>query len=333
MVRGVSVAIPTFNSEKWIESLIQTIQTSGLESNIDVEILVFDNASTDKTKDILDKIKKKTGLRIIHIQDHKKKSSTHSYKFIIENLEPKYEIIILSDHDDLWLPNKLSRIMELHKSNLNKNLPWLYCGTSLIWPPKTNQIKLRSAPGPRGKTHFRKSDLDSRKTAFEVAVSTHNMAFNRELLNKLRLNPLKEKAIANGVEFDNWLPFIASHVGIAIYDPIPTLLWRQHQTNSSGAFDDRSKFIWLLNRITRNIFLFKNGNFLKYISVFSLGVKLPQTTLHELWSIEIFEKLSKRIKLAMSPHWKHWNFFMDKYLRIRIVMLRKKSLTRIRKGL
>ena len=198
---------------------------------------------------------------------------------------------------------------------------------------KKNRVKLRSSPGPRGKSHLRHTKLDDRKTAFEVPVSSHNIAFNKNLIKKMRSNPLTESAIKNGVEFDNWLPFIASKVGMSVYDPTPTLLWRQHHSNSSGEFNERKTAIWLFNRAIQNFFLVKNGNFAKYLSVFLTAQKIPKELTETLWTLKKFEKINKRVALAFSNDWKHWNYFMDKYLRIRIIFLRDKSISRIAKGL
>jgi len=331
-VQGITVAVPTFNSEQWIEPLIMSIHLSSLDSNIRSEVLVFDDSSTDRTIKILTDLKKKYNLEITirNIPKHENKSSTHSYKYIVEKIEPKFDIVALADHDDLWLPNKIFQIIKYFESTSKKNQTWLYCGTSLNWPPKENKLNLRSSPGPRGKSHLRHTKLDDRKTAFEVPVSSHNIAFNKNLIKKLRLNPLTESAIKNGVEFDNWLPFIASKVGICVYDPTPTLLWRQHNANSSGQYNERKTVIWLFRRIIRNIFLVKNGNFAKYLSVFSTAQKIPKESMETLWTLE---KMNKRIKLSSSNDWKHWNYFMDKYLRIRIIFLRDKTISRITKGL
>jgi glycosyltransferase involved in cell wall biosynthesis len=334
-VRGITVAVPTFNSEKWIEPLIMSIHTSGLGSNVKTEILIFDDSSTDTTIKILTKIKEKFKLdiKIINIPEHEKKSSTYSYKFIIEKIKPKFALVALCDHDDIWLPNKIFQIIDYFELTSQKNQPWLYCGTSLNWPPQGGRMKFRSSPGPRGKSHLKNAKLDHRKTAFEVAVSTHNMAFNNELIKELRFCPLTENGIKNGVEFDNWLPFIASKVGISVFDVTPTLLWRQHYANSSGDFSERKTRKWLLNRIIRNFFLVKNGNFAKYLSVFITAQNLPEEKSHTIWALKNFEKINKRIKLAFNNDWKHWNYFMDKYLRIRIILLREKSISRIAKGL
>jgi len=115
-VQGITVAVPTFNSEQWIEPLIMSIHLSSLDSNIRSEVLVFDDSSTDRTIKILTDLKKKYNLEITirNIPKHENKSSTHSYKYIVEKIEPKFDIVALSDHDDLWLPNKIFQIIKCY---------------------------------------------------------------------------------------------------------------------------------------------------------------------------------------------------------------------------
>ncbi len=52
----LSVLIPVFNEEKTIEKIINKIRESKISS---IEIIVIDDASTDKTREILNKIKNK----------------------------------------------------------------------------------------------------------------------------------------------------------------------------------------------------------------------------------------------------------------------------------
>ena len=132
---GISIVVPIHNGSPWILSLLTSISSSSIESKIPIEVFAFDDCSTDGSSDLLNKYKSNNDLDI-KIKSWKMEdragSSSASYARIIKELEPKYEVIALSDQDDIWLPN---RAKEIANAFANKEKLLLYAGSSLLWDP------------------------------------------------------------------------------------------------------------------------------------------------------------------------------------------------------
>lgn len=73
MNKILSIIIPVFNEEKTIEILLKKIANVSLPNSINKSILIVDDASTDKTKNIVEQyIKQNSDIAIKYL--HKKKT-------------------------------------------------------------------------------------------------------------------------------------------------------------------------------------------------------------------------------------------------------------------
>jgi len=108
----ISVALCTYNGEKYIEKQLDSI----LNQTISVdEIVVCDDISSDNTVAILNKFKEKyPNLFSIHINVQNLKSNKNFEK-AIHLCSGDY--IFLSDQDDLWRNDKVEKTLEVFKNN------------------------------------------------------------------------------------------------------------------------------------------------------------------------------------------------------------------------
>ena len=101
---GVSVCMATCNGEKYLREQLSSILLQLHDSD---EIIISDDASTDRSIEIIASFK---DLRI--------KVFKHKYRLgVIKNFEyallkASKKIIILADHDDVWLPGKRNLIVD-----------------------------------------------------------------------------------------------------------------------------------------------------------------------------------------------------------------------------
>ena len=111
----ISILITNFNKEKFIEECILSCLR---QNHNNLEIIIIDNLSTDKSMSIIKKYLEK--LVIIT----KKRESLHSPKNQIDSLIEAFKkstgnLILLLDGDDYFLPNKVSYIKDIFLKNNN----------------------------------------------------------------------------------------------------------------------------------------------------------------------------------------------------------------------
>lgn len=103
----ISVCIATYNGAEYILAQLDTILSQlGPED----EIIISDDGSTDDTISILRSV---TDPRVhVYINDSPRGVTANFYNAL---LKAQGDYIFLSDQDDIWLPNKVSRSMALLK--------------------------------------------------------------------------------------------------------------------------------------------------------------------------------------------------------------------------
>lgn len=97
--------IPVYNEENTIEKIINKIKKAKLPKNMDREIIVVDDGSTDKTARVLKKI---SGIRLIsHIKNQGKGAGLRS-----GFREVKGSIVLIQDADLEYNPNDYSKLLK-----------------------------------------------------------------------------------------------------------------------------------------------------------------------------------------------------------------------------
>ena len=104
----ISVCIATYNGERYIRQQIESIVC---QLNVDDEIIVSDDGSTDGTLDIVKGIGDK---RIKIIEGPGRKSPILNFECALK--ASKGDFIFLSDQDDVWKPNKVEICMKWLKT-------------------------------------------------------------------------------------------------------------------------------------------------------------------------------------------------------------------------
>lgn len=121
----ISVALCTYNGAKFIKKQLDSILNQTLKVN---EIIVCDDQSTDSTLAILE-VYKNNHPNIFKI--FKNESSLKSNKNFEKALSlTSGEYIFFSDQDDLWVPNKVAKIINVFEEN--KNTEGVFSNANLI---------------------------------------------------------------------------------------------------------------------------------------------------------------------------------------------------------
>ena len=111
----VSILISNYNKEKYIQECILSVLNQDYKN---LEIIVFDNNSSDNSLKIINKFSDKI---IIKRKNRVSESgATNQIDLIIDSFEiSSGDIICLLDGDDYFLPNKVSHIKDIFLKNNN----------------------------------------------------------------------------------------------------------------------------------------------------------------------------------------------------------------------
>lgn len=279
----VQILLSTYNGEKYLEEQLDSILNQDYP---DITILIRDDGSTDKTIEILDQYSRKYN----QIKYYKGNNIgvINSFFDLMKNADITAEYYSLSDQDDVWLSDKISRAVN-QLNLLPSNKPLLYCGrTTLVdeyLNPLRNSIKLIPQKPSFG------------NALIENICTGCTSVFNKELL-LLVCNHIPQYTVMH----DWWLYLTASAYGEVYYDENSYILYRQHQANVIGSKSNYiAEFLMRLKRfkgkqgnISRQVIefdrLFVNNyfdkkNLLNYIKKYR---KNSRIRLHILFSNKIY---------------------------------------------
>lgn len=119
----VSVVVPAYNAEKYIEEAIRSVQSQTVG---DWELIAVDDASGDRTKDILAALAAEDA-RIRVIGNEKNRGVAVSRNRGLDAARGQY--VALLDADDVWLPDKLRVQIEKQRET---GADIVYCSYAMV---------------------------------------------------------------------------------------------------------------------------------------------------------------------------------------------------------
>lgn len=120
----VSVGLPVFNGERFFEETLDSLLTQTFE---DFELIISDNASTDRTQEICQAYAARDR-RIRYYRNGQNRGATWNFNHVFELSTGEY--FRWAAHDDLCAPELLERCVELLDTDISAVLS--YCKTRLI---------------------------------------------------------------------------------------------------------------------------------------------------------------------------------------------------------
>jgi len=159
----VSVVLPAYNAEKFLKKAIQSIINQDYNN---FELLVINDASTDKTKNIIKKLAQKDK-RIKTLHNKTNQKIARSLNRAIKAAQGKY--IVRADADDICHPQRISTQVAFMEKNSNV----IICGSAI------NIINVRGAK--TGSRFYNQFDKEIRKKIFRYSPFCHpSIIFRRK---------------------------------------------------------------------------------------------------------------------------------------------------------
>jgi glycosyltransferase involved in cell wall biosynthesis len=221
-----SVGLCTYNSEKFLRSQIDSI----LAQNCPVaEIVVIDDFSTDSTQQILREYDNRhPGLfRLIFNEENQGARKNFEQLLIL----CKGDIVFLSDHDDVWLPHKVTRMTAHFKEHPEDKV--LFTNAVVIdenGVPLPHCLLTINRFTAEAQSHVKtKEDLLRYMLRHDKLVTGATLAIKKEFIPKLVPFKMMQK-----FWHDAWIGFAAVSEGALNYINEPLIHYRIHSEQQVG---------------------------------------------------------------------------------------------------
>lgn len=239
--RRVSIAMATFNGERFIKEQLDSIAVQTL---LPMELVIADDGSTDRTLEIVQlfaatapfTVKIFCNIVRLGYPDNFLRAAS-----LCEN-----ELISFCDQDDIWLPDKL---LICSKQFEDDNVVMCACDAYIVDKEGTRL----------GHTLLEYAKITPSTypiTTFPpfAIISGLTQTFRRDILHLFDHNQrCDDLYLANGgASHDAWITFISSVSGSISVISTPLVLYRQHGKNSSGDHSKRRTFRGRLSRSLKN---------------------------------------------------------------------------------
>ncbi|WP_242145109.1 MULTISPECIES: glycosyltransferase family A protein [unclassified Bacillus cereus group] len=170
----VSVVIPLYNAEKYIEETMQSILNQTYQN---IEIVVVDDGSKDQSPIIVKELQRKHPEKVRYVHQENQGVSV-ARNTGIEHANGEY--VAFLDSDDLWHPSKIEKqVQSMHINNMNA----CYCGYMNFYEETGEKVA--------HVTNFIKGDMTKSFLTHQVVAQTSTWIFKRSIVmdHDIRFTP------------------------------------------------------------------------------------------------------------------------------------------------
>jgi glycosyltransferase involved in cell wall biosynthesis len=201
----------TYNGERWVGRQLETILP---QLAADDELVVSDDASTDGTVALVEAL---VDPRVRLLTGRSFRSPVRNFEQALEHA--RGDLVVLSDQDDVWLPNKLEAVRAAFADPPRR--PYLVVFDAAVVDEEERLVhpsvlaKLKAGPG------FGKNLWTNRYLGC-------CMAFTADLLDAALPIPRRMPM------HDMWLGQLCERIGGTAFLPERTMLYRRHDETTTG---------------------------------------------------------------------------------------------------
>ena len=211
----VTVLLATYNSERFLHEQIDSILA---QKEVEVNLIARDDGSKDSTFSILKEYESQGKLR--WYSDGQNLKPARGFMKMLQDSPDDSEYFAFSDHDDVWLNDKLSAAVSALEQYDSSKPALYFCQTKLVdadLKPFDNQIIIQPF-------------CTLGEALINQFIGGCTMVFNKTLRDIIvKYSP------AYLPMHDVWIYLVALSLNSAIvFDPTPHILYRQHGNNEIG---------------------------------------------------------------------------------------------------
>ena len=204
----VSVAMATYNGEKYIKEQIETILNNLDDKD---ELVISDDGSSDMTIEIINKINDKR----IKLLEGPRKGLKKNFENAIKNTTG--DVIFLSDQDDIWMENKVEKVLECFNNN-----NYILIQHDAVVVDEIDKVIYESF------AEHRKVKTGVIKNLIKNSYHGCCIAFRKELIKEIL--PIPDNVYLH----DEWIGIVAELNGKTYFLDEKLIKYRRHSENTSS---------------------------------------------------------------------------------------------------
>src|SRR6266481_3811519 len=219
----ISVASCTFNGEKY---LLEQLESISAQTRPPDEVVICDDRSSDKTVEIIGSFAKDAAVPVRVEINERTLGSTLNFEQAIRLCSG--DVIVLSDQDDIWLPEKLEQLEGIFARDPSVGL--VFTDAELV--DKDLKSLNRNLWELTLSKEDRRAMVDGR--AFEVLAQRHvvtgaTMAFRSSFVDLILPIPVNSAFV-----HDAWIALVISAAAKVVALPERLIKYRQHAEQQLG---------------------------------------------------------------------------------------------------
>lgn len=204
----ISIAMATYNGARYLEEQLDSFLYQSQQPD---ELVACDDASTDETVSILQSFRRRAPFEVIIHRNAKKLGHVRNFERAMSLSSG--DIVLLSDQDDVWFPNKIMQVALAFQKELS------------VWVVVNNAEITDGGLVPTGLSVA--GQLGSAGLGTDSLFLGCCMAFRREL--KSLLLPLPSEIHGH----DSWINLLGSTLRCRQFIPEILQAYRRHDGNTS----------------------------------------------------------------------------------------------------
>ncbi|WP_040262152.1 glycosyltransferase [Pseudomonas massiliensis] len=218
--KRIAVLLAAFNGSQWIDEQIDTILA---QRGVTVELFISVDQSTDDT--LARCYQRASSDQRVHVLPQSRKFGSASANFfhLLATVPfEEFDLVALSDQDDLWLPDKLQRAAHQLQAQGSE----AYSSNVIAFWSDGRTRLLHKAQPQVAYDHF-----------FEAAGPGCTYVFTQALANLIKAKVTEQAEVLAAVALQDWYLYaLVRASGRAWFiDPEPGMRYRQHVNNLVGA--------------------------------------------------------------------------------------------------
>lgn len=219
----ISVAMATFNGEKYIKDQISTILSNLQEAD---ELVISDDGSSDKTLEIV----RSFGDPRIRVYEGPKNGVKQNFGNAISKCGGKY--IFLCDQDDLWMEGKVDKVLEAFEKE-----------ETYVVIHDCEFIDAKGTVTIPSFFEFKNSGAGVLKNFWKNTYIGCCMAFDASMKDEILPVP-------NNIEMhDQWIGILGDLRKKSFFLPELLIKYRRHDSNESDIFHHHRLWKMITNRV------------------------------------------------------------------------------------